>query len=89
MEVAMADAQVREIPISFHAFLISLAQSALVNLGEIADPATGRAERNVALARQTVGLLEVLAEKTKGNLDAEEQKLLDSLIADLSKRVAA
>ena len=83
----MSEAQERDIPISFHAFLISLAQSALVNLGEIADPATGRAERNVGLAKQTVGLLHVLADKTKGNLDAEEQKLLDSLLVDLDRRV--
>jgi hypothetical protein len=86
----MAEGTEREIPVSFTTFLISLAQSALVHLGEVADPGTGRKERNLQLARHTIDVLGVLEEKTKGNLEEQEARLLGSVLFDLrSKFVAA
>jgi hypothetical protein len=86
----MAEGTEREIPVSFNTFLISLAQSALVHLGEVADPGTGRKERNLQLARHTIDVLGVLEEKTKGNLEEQEARLLGSVLFDLrSKFVAA
>jgi hypothetical protein len=66
--------------VTFSSFVISLAQSAMVHLGEVADPATGAKRAQLGVARHTIDVLGVLAEKTAGNLDEEEQKLLDSVL---------
>jgi hypothetical protein len=76
----------REIPINFSSFIVSLASSAMVNLGEVPDPTTKERNVNLALARQTIDLIGVLEEKTRGNLDEEEEKLLDSVLYDLRMR---
>ncbi len=71
------------ITVTFGSFVHSLAMSALVHLGEIPDPIAGALSPNLPLARQTIDLLSVLAEKTKGNLDEDEDKLLSTLLHDL------
>ena len=75
-----------EPPVNFSTFLVSLASSALAHLGQGDDPS---AARDVALARHTVGLIEMLAVKTRGNLDGEEQRLLDTLQKELRDKLAA
>ncbi|MBT3218209.1 MAG: DUF1844 domain-containing protein [Proteobacteria bacterium] len=55
----------------------------MVQLGEAPDPATGKKQVNLPLARNTIDLLGLLKEKTKGNLDAEEARLLDTLLYEL------
>ena len=75
-----------EAPITFSTFLIGLASSALIHLGEAPNPETGRAERDLILARQSLDLLGMLHAKTRGNLTAEEQQLFDNLLADLRLR---
>jgi hypothetical protein len=72
-----------EIPITFGSFVHSLAMSALVHLGEIPDPSQAKECCNLPLARQTIDLLGVLADKTKGNLEADEDELLTALLYDL------
>ncbi|MCB9668693.1 MAG: DUF1844 domain-containing protein [Alphaproteobacteria bacterium] len=52
----------------------------MVQLGEAADPGTGKRSRDLGLARNTIDLLGVLKEKTAGNLDDEERRLLDSVL---------
>jgi hypothetical protein len=69
--------------VTFSSFVITLAQSAMVHLGEAADPVTGARSVDMHLARHTIDVLGVLAEKTVNNLDAEEQKLLDSLLDEV------
>lgn len=76
----------REIPVSFSSFVVSLASSAMVNLGEIPDPVTNKAAESLPIARQTIDLLGILEEKTKGNLDEEEARLLESVLYDLRLR---
>ncbi len=75
-----------QIPVSFAQFVVSLGSSALVHLGEIPDPGQGGVQKNLGLARHTIDLLAVLKEKTKGNLDDEEGRLLDALLFDLQKK---
>jgi len=70
-------------PVSFSTFIVSLSSSTLVHLGEIPDPITGKKEKNLDLAKQTIEILEMLKEKTKGNLDNEEESLLNNLLFDL------
>ena len=64
-------------------FFLSLAASAQVHLGVIADPATGKKEKQLPLAKQTIDLLELLEGKTKGNLTSEEERVLGQLLANL------
>jgi hypothetical protein len=78
-----------ELPrVDFATFVISLGTSALYELGVVGDPATGgrRQSPNLALARQTIDALEMLRAKTRGNLDAEEGKLLEALLYELHMR---
>ena len=70
-------------PVDLSSFLISLAQSALVHLGEVPDPGTGQRGTQLTLARYTIDTLAMLEEKTKGNLDEQESKLLGSLLDEL------
>ena len=73
--------------IDFSTFLLSLSTTALYQMGHAPDPVTGRpAAPDPLLARQTIDTLEMLREKTRGNLDPEEQKLFDSLIYELRMR---
>lgn len=70
-------------PLTFSTFILSLSSSALVSLGELPDPITKEKKVDLAMARQTISLIEILKEKTKGNLTEEEEKLIDSTLCDL------
>ena len=69
--------------INFATFVASLNASALVNLGVIADPATGAKEKNLPIAKQTIDIMSMLQEKTKGNLTVDEESILKSILYDL------
>ena len=69
--------------INFPTFIISLNASALVNLGVIDDPATGKKVKNLAMGKQTIDILGMLEEKTKGNLSKEEENMLKNILYDL------
>lgn len=69
--------------VNFSTFIFSLASSALVHLGEIPDPVTKRTEVNASMARHIIDTLAMIEEKTKGNLDKDEEQLLKSLLYDL------
>ncbi|MCY1080123.1 DUF1844 domain-containing protein [Archangium lansingense] len=75
-----------EAAITFSTFLIGLASSAVIHLGEAPNPETGKAEKDLVLARQSLDLLGMLHDKTRGNLTPEEQQLFDNLLADLRIR---
>ncbi len=69
--------------INFPTFIMSLNASALVNLGLFENPATGNKEINLALAKQTIDILSMLEEKTRGNLSKDEESMLKSILYDL------
>ncbi len=76
-----------ELPtIDFMTLVVSLSQTALVHLGEMVDPEMTSPEKNLPLARQTIDLLGILQEKTKGNLTGDEERLLDQVLYDLRLR---
>ena len=52
-------------------------------LGKIANPMTGKTEKNLEHASFVIDLLAILQEKTKGNLSKGEEQLLDTAIRDL------
>jgi hypothetical protein len=75
--------------IDFSMLILSLSQTALVHLGEAPDPEApeGAArQRNLPLARQTIDMLGMLQEKTKGNLSGSEETLIDQILYDLRMR---
>jgi hypothetical protein len=73
-------------PIEFNTLVLGLASTALIHLGESPHPETRNTEKNLVLARQTMDLLALLREKTRGNLTAEEEKFFDAVLADLRLR---
>ncbi len=79
----MSDEPRQTLPdIDFATFILSMGSSALVHLGEMPAP-DGSTDRNLPLAKQTIDLLALLQEKTRGNLDEAEDNLLKSLLYDL------
>ncbi len=72
--------------ISFVNLVFSLSTSVLIQLGEIQDPVTQEAQKNLPLAKQTIDLIGLLQQKTKGNLTPEEEKLMESVLYDLRMR---
>jgi hypothetical protein len=73
-------------PVDFTTFVLSLGSSALMHLGEVEHPQSGKAQRDLPLAKHTIDLLSMLQAKTKGNLTGQEEKLLESLLFDLRLR---
>jgi hypothetical protein len=73
--------------LTFTAFVISLASSAAIHLGDMPDPATGaRGEPNLDGASQMIEILALLEQKTKGNLSAEERQVLEQVLYELRLR---
>ena len=68
---------------TFSTFILSLASSALVHLGEVPNPSTGKDDIDIALAKHSIDTLAMLQEKIVGGLDAEESRLLDGLLYEL------
>lgn len=68
---------------SFPLLVSTLATQAISALGQMPDPATGKAMIYKPLARHMIDLLAVLEEKTKGNLDEEESKMLTEILSQL------
>ena len=76
--------QVATLPqVDFSTFILSLASSTLVQLGEVPNPETGVTAQNQALAHHSIGILEMLQEKTAGNLSPEEKQLLDGVLYEV------
>lgn len=74
-------------PIDFSTFILSLSTTALYQMGLAPDLASGETpEPDALLARQTIDTLKLLREKTRGNLDSDEEKLFDSLLYELRMR---
>jgi len=76
-----ADYQLPEI--NFATFIFSLNHSVLVHLGVMDDPSTGKKLKNLPLAKQTIDILGMLEEKTRGNLMEDEEKMLKNILYDL------
>jgi hypothetical protein len=69
--------------INFMTFIMSLNASAMVNLGVMEDPATNNKAKNLVLGKQTIDILAMLEEKTKGNLSRDEENMLKNILYDL------
>jgi hypothetical protein len=68
---------------SFPSLVLTLAAGALQHMGLVDNPATQKREQDLRLAKHTIDMLEMLKKKTKGNLQKEEENLLEELLYDL------
>ncbi len=76
----------QELPrLDFSTFVLSLIGTAYVHLGDAPNP-EGQPEKDLNLARQDIDLLGILQEKTRGNLNGEEERLLEQALYDLRMR---
>jgi len=75
--------------IDFSTFIMSLTSSAFYHLGDMPDPSTGKKEVNLPAVQQTIDMLVMLREKTKGNLKEDEEKLIEQLIYELQVKYVA
>jgi hypothetical protein len=73
--------------VDFSTFVLSLGTTALYQLGVMPDPSSGeKSAADPLVAQQTIDTLEMLREKTRGNLEQEERKLIESLLYELRMR---
>lgn len=71
---------------SVKTFVSGLAGQVLINLGLFDNPATGKKEKNLEMAKYSIDLLQILSEKMRGNLTEEEDKLMMTILYDLRTR---
>jgi hypothetical protein len=72
--------------VSFVSLVLSLNTTALYHMGELPHPESGRKVVDLELAKHTIDTLSMLADKTKGNLDGEENELLTRVLYELKMR---
>ena len=69
--------------VDFSTFVLSLASSAMLHLGKVPDPTGQTVTPTLALARQSIDMLAMLKDKTRGNLTPDEAQLLDRVLHDV------
>ena len=73
-------------PINFTNFVLSLHTSALFHFGDFPDPASGKAQKDLPAAKQAIDMLDMINEKTKGNLNEQENNLIQGVLYELKMR---
>lgn len=63
--------------------VISLSQAAMMGMGKIANPQTGKIEKSMDIAKMNIDILQMLKDKTKGNLSKKENEILTDSLANL------
>ena len=81
-----AAADAADAPVSFSTFVLGLSTQALLDLGEIESPLSGKVERNLPAAKHVIDILGILRDKTRNNLEQAEEAMLDSILYDLRMR---
>jgi len=76
-------------PADFKFFLTTLGIQAAIFLGEMANPVTNKQEQDLPQAKFIIDTLGMLQEKTKGNLTAEEAKLMENMLYELRTQYVA
>lgn len=72
--------------VTFSSFIFSLSTTAMLHFGDFPDPTTKKPTKNLAAAKQTIDMLDMIKNKTRGNLDDNEKELLDGLLYELKMR---
>ncbi|MBI4378173.1 MAG: DUF1844 domain-containing protein [Nitrospinae bacterium] len=58
----------------------------MLHFGDVEDPISGKKERNLSMVKQTIDMIDMLKEKTKGNLTPDEERLIENIIYELKMR---
>ena len=66
--------------INFETFVLSLGTATLVALGEVENPVSGKKEKDPQAAKHHIDILEMLLQKTQGNLSGQESSLLNEIL---------
>lgn len=74
--------------VTFNAFVVSLATTAAVHFGDLADPESGDLRPNIEGAGKAVEMLSLLEQKTRGNLTESEKSFLAQVLFELRARYA-
>ena len=76
-----------DLPLTFTGLVLSLASTAAIHFGDLADPASGqRPQLNLDGAARMIEILGLLEEKTRGNLTAGERQVLEEVLYELRMR---
>ena len=73
-------------PADINILILSLATQARLAFGDVENPASGEKRADLPVAKHSIDMLEMLEEKTKGNLSDAESKLLDTVLYELRMR---
>ena len=71
---------------NFSTLVLSIGSSAAMALGLAPNPVTNVMEKDLNLARFNIDLLRMLRDKTRGNLNPDEQKFIESIVTDLQMK---
>lgn len=69
--------------VTFSTFVLSLASSALVQLGEVPNPETGETTQDLVMAKHSIDILTMLENKTRQCLEPDESRLLEGILYEL------
>lgn len=69
--------------VNFSTFILSLASATFIELGLVEDPVSQKKQTNLEAAKQHIDMLQILQDKTRGNLDDEERGLLERVLRDV------
>ncbi len=72
----------------FTGLVFSISQAAMMQMGKVTNPMTGKVERDMNQAKTSIDMLEMIREKTTGNLTKEEEKLMNDMLANLQLNYA-
>jgi hypothetical protein len=81
---AVEDEDLPEITLS--TFIMSMSTQVLMHLGEIPNPIDNTVRRDMVAAKQVIDILGMLKDKTRGNLERNEEVLFDNVLYDLRMR---
>lgn len=73
-------------PPDFSSFIFSISTTVLMDLGEIEHPIEKKMMLNLVMAKHSIDVLDMLKEKTKGNLTESEKALIENIVTDLKLR---
>jgi hypothetical protein len=80
---AAAERHLHDAEVNFTTFMVGLSTQALAALGEIPDPVSGERIKDLNAAEQLIDIIGMLREKTRGNLDRDEDGLIEAILFDL------
>ena len=69
--------------ILFTQLVVMLHTAGMQQMGKLKNPVTGQINRDLGQAQLSIDMLDMISEKTRGNLSSEEERLLKSLLQEL------